>query len=1000
MYTLQILDRGQTFQHTLDDRPLRVGSGDGPELRLREPGIAPLHATLVPQAGGVQLQAHAPVRVNGQAVTTAVLGLGDRIEIGKAVLVVGRSVARAARPEDVLAEALPRQRRPVRRSPARFLPLVGAVLVIGVVAWFVAHGDDRTEVRSQVAVITQLRLRGDLDEAKAALARLHTAWQGATDDRLQQLDAEQGAVAATEAAVAMLRASVRDPNDQRTFAMWVRELRQREDGDDPIDRVAARLVRGRLRETLDEREAALAAVAQPTQPFAQLPAANGAAAPNGGAAAQSAATGQAATGRGATLPPVAPADDAAARAARLMTATTEAVDRLTAAGDFAQALAVIDACIGDVDADGVTALRRRGDTVRERAKAAMAEVLAAARQATAQGDAAAAEGLLAEAMPRFPGDGAFAALADALAAAQAAVAHAGAPAAATEPVAPSAPAMAPAVAVAAPKPVDAERRAATLEALRAQMDRIHDAEERSDFAAAATLLREGAALVRDRDADFAARLSGRAEVAEQCQAWHALVGDVLRAGRTLDAGLGDGRSVRLQGCDGAVLRGVAGGAEVRLGWHDVSADGLVALTQQVAPRGPAALGAASLLYAAGDAARAEGLLTGVLRAEPTAKAAVDRAVARGRGEPADGRGYTLGKNGFESARAVDATKLAQKLGPRLESALRGDRAARDAFVAAVLTEDAAAGDALDLALESEFARQVDKLDNGPLRKPVAQLAEQRAQLDRAREAAKALIYDESEYFYPYKPPAVTPERFAKYNEVQAEVDRRVDDVRRIWEDERIKLRVPATLAQELERIDWLASVLAAHGRATDLLAHVDWARALPPGRTVTIHDYCLSAAERRQLDDWHRVDAYNAVFVRGVGSAARELLEVTNGYRAMFRHQPLALVAPLDASAQGHADEMARLGYFSHFSEVPGRRTPFDRMRLAGYGAGASENIALNDSAPMAHYAWCHSSGHHRCLLNPAYTEAGFGNSGRLWVQNFGVGRVRFADPAWAASGK
>jgi uncharacterized protein YkwD len=84
---------------------------------------------------------------------------------------------------------------------------------------------------------------------------------------------------------------------------------------------------------------------------------------------------------------------------------------------------------------------------------------------------------------------------------------------------------------------------------------------------------------------------------------------------------------------------------------------------------------------------------------------------------------------------------------------------------------------------------------------------------------------------------------------------------------------------------------------------------------------------------------------------------------------------------------MGSLGYFSHFSPNPKRRTPFQRMRLEGYTYGVSENIAATPSAAGAHYRWLRSSGHHRNILMPTHTEFGVGNNGRLWVQNFGVGK-------------
>jgi uncharacterized protein YkwD len=113
---------------------------------------------------------------------------------------------------------------------------------------------------------------------------------------------------------------------------------------------------------------------------------------------------------------------------------------------------------------------------------------------------------------------------------------------------------------------------------------------------------------------------------------------------------------------------------------------------------------------------------------------------------------------------------------------------------------------------------------------------------------------------------------------------------------------------------------------------------------------------------------------------------VTNAYRRMFGHRPLAVNLKMQAAARGHCEEMSTLGFFGHFSPTPGRRTPFDRMKLAGYSLGASENCAINGSAVGAHDAWLLSSGHHRNLLSPSHTEFGSSNAGRYWTQNFGSG--------------
>ena len=425
------------------------------------------------------------------------------------------------------------------------------------------------------------------------------------------------------------------------------------------------------------------------------------------------------------------------------------------------------------------------------------------------------------------------------------------------------------------------------------------------------------------------------------------------------------------------------------------------LAQQTEPTGQAALGAATLFYKNDDPARAEALLAKTLQGEPALKAAIDGVLARGRGEPADARGYTLGKDGFVSARSLELQKEAQKLTAKLDGALR-DRnpAARDKLVGDALAAGPDAMPVLVAALQKDLERQLARIGSSSLRKQVDRLAEQRAALDAARHEARSLIYDEDRYFYPYKPPAVSSDKFAEYNRVQAEVDRRVAALRAIWGDERLRVRVPASLRGDLDRLDWVAKTLGDLGELdAKVLADVDWARALPPGDAVGIQEYCLNASERAELEEWRRIEAYNAIVGKQLGAAVREQLEITNRYRAMFRHRPLALVRSLCAASQGHADEMAKLGYFAHMSPTPLRRTPYDRMRLAGYTSGVSENIALIDGAEGAHNAWCHSSGHHRNLLDPSHREVGIGADGRLWVQNFGSGAVHRTDPAWAAAG-
>ena len=70
----------------------------------------------------------------------------------------------------------------------------------------------------------------------------------------------------------------------------------------------------------------------------------------------------------------------------------------------------------------------------------------------------------------------------------------------------------------------------------------------------------------------------------------------------------------------------------------------------------------------------------------------------------------------------------------------------------------------------------------------------------------------------------------------------------------------------------------------------------------------------------------------------------------------------------------------------PGRRSPFDRMRAAGYERGLGENVYAGSSGGHAHGSWTRSSGHHRNILDLRATELGSANAGQYWTQNFGRG--------------
>jgi len=987
MFTLQILDRGQTLLFPLDRRTVQLGSGARAELVLGEEGVADLHARFVPHGKGVRLEPLAATRVNGQELKGPVeLSLGDRIELGRTVLVVGRTVARAATADDVLA-ARPRTgdstpRRPVvALAPRRrnwLLFAVPLVLLVGGVVFLATRPSLDIGVQGEIGTITWLRNKGRLDEARTALARLQRAWSDSTDGRLARLEVEQRAIDAVQAAAERLTEAVLQSDREQGETYWSPELRRLEAEGSPDEQVAAYLVRADLNLILKRRNerSPRSVAANPV--------------PTGADAAPSSAPAPAPTpeDRGASVVPQDTLDPV----------VRDDVARLCAAGEFTQALERLERS----GAAGAATDQVRS-SVRAAARAEMQRLVAAARASIEAGRVAEARQDLQAARARFPATAEFVELDAMLAGAVVAIApprHDGSLQQAAAPAADPAPGAVSTPAPPAAPAVDEAVRMASLAAVREEMDAVRRAETAGDYADAARRLDAAAQALVARDPEFAGRLRTRADEARLCVAWHAAVAAAAPEG-ALRGSTADGEVFELQRCEGPALVVAVRGETRRIAWPDVGAPGISAIADAIGATGEPALGAATLLYRLGENKAAEAVLARALKADAALQPRVDGVIARGRGEPVDGPGYQLGKDGFVSRHALGVQKSAEDLATRIEAALRSkDAALRETLVADALASGPDGAAILTAAMQREFERQVQKLDGGTLKKSLGKLEAQRDALDAARKHAKDLIYDEVRYFYPYKPPAVPAAKFAEYTKVQQEVASRVEALRVLWDDSTTKVRVPASLRADLDRLDWSARVLAQLGKVDDAaLQRIDWARALPSGESVGLQQFCRTAAERAELEEWQRIEAYNGLVTKTATSAQRELLRITNDYRAMFRHRPLAWVPSLGVAAQGHGDEMSKLGRFSHFSETPGRRTPNERMALAGYDFGVSENIALADGARGAHDAWFTSSGHHRNLLDPDNLEIGIGANGRYWVQNFGAGRVHREQPAWLEAG-
>jgi uncharacterized protein YkwD len=89
---------------------------------------------------------------------------------------------------------------------------------------------------------------------------------------------------------------------------------------------------------------------------------------------------------------------------------------------------------------------------------------------------------------------------------------------------------------------------------------------------------------------------------------------------------------------------------------------------------------------------------------------------------------------------------------------------------------------------------------------------------------------------------------------------------------------------------------------------------------------------------------------------------------------PMRRNALLERAAQGHSDWCAANGVSGHYG--PGGNLPWDRIKATGYQyKAASENAAAGflSAQDVVTRGWMVSPGHKANLLNPAWTECGFG---------------------------
>ena len=204
------------------------------------------------------------------------------------------------------------------------------------------------------------------------------------------------------------------------------------------------------------------------------------------------------------------------------------------------------------------------------------------------------------------------------------------------------------------------------------------------------------------------------------------------------------------------------------------------------------------------------------------------------------------------------------------------------------------------------------------------------------------------------------------------------DTRRI--DATLKATVGGMMevARELERFDTAAETTAMD--EPTLKSHLlkDQVKA-----GIMLQHHARFELTRNQATELAAVEKANASLGQWATAPIKNFTTLLNRERAIMGLRPLRLEEHLATAARGHSEDMVRLNFFDHTSPVPGKSSPAERARLAGFtGPGTGENIYFATKATFdsAYQAWFGSDGHRFNMFGGEWNVAGVGVIGTHWT--------------------
>lgn len=393
-----------------------------------------------------------------------------------------------------------------------------------------------------------------------------------------------------------------------------------------------------------------------------------------------------------------------------------------------------------------------------------------------------------------------------------------------------------------------------------------------------------------------------------------------------------------------------------------------------------------------------------------AGAAASLELRQGQASMTDGSGSADWPAGLFAGSSAE--ELAEELAERIinTSSAKSREGNYAKLVEMARSSDAAESDAAKAALAeclpAVFAKAVNRLNTGAHVRAFKGLVAQKARVDKLREEARALIFDEALYPHPYAAPHASAEAIAAYTGTTAHLDLILTELRELGRSSE-SVRFSRELRDYSGRAQW------ARAQAKALLGQLDlrvgmpdfdgpaWMMGLPfelDAKALDLSNFAASPEEALRMSEDRAVDRWNEKALseargRAKGRAAKgelelagAILRLTNEHRRSLGLGAAAWSDALHQAAQHHAEFLATATESTHEQPDEPFRTYRERARHFGYPADVLENCYFNLINPEIVFGvWLGSPGHHRAILWSPMRHIGVSHRKRRWVQVFGL---------------